>query len=181
MPPVTPQDRKRKASKGKGKYAATTWGAGGSVFEDLQVPSGQMCLARRPGVQGLIEAGVLRDIDTLSSIVDQKHIKRVEGRADPEVDVQSLIKDEASLLSILDVVDKVLCYVVVEPEILAVPAEMDDREDGVIYTDMVDIEDKMYIFNFAVGGTRSLETFRQQRDELMGSVDPVEAVAGDAT
>lgn len=179
MPPTTPQDRKRKTKKAaEDRYAPTSWGSTTSLFEDLTVPSGQTCLVRRPGVQGLIEAGVLNSLDSLTAIVDEKHIRRVNGEA--EIDVNSLANDSGSILNVLHVVDKVVCYVVVKPEVVMPPDDPDERSDDAVYVDMVDIEDKMFLFNFAVGGTRSLESFREERDQLVGSVEHVEAVAGDA-
>lgn len=176
MPPTAvPQDHKRKKSQQQeDKYAPTVWGTGGGL-EDLVVPSGQMCLVKRPGVQNLIEAGVLRDIDTLSAIVAEKHIKRVEGE-DPDIDTDSLAQDPEAIVNVLHVVDRVVTYCVVKPEILMTPNDPTSRKDGVIYADMVDIEDKMFVFNYAVGGTRSVEQFRQGSVAPVGSVDTEQAV-----
>lgn len=180
MPPTTPQDRKRKTSKAAApdRYAPTVWG-NKDFLEDLVVPSGQTCLVRRPGVQRLMEAGVLRQVDTLASIVAEEHIKRVKGE-EPEIDTDSLAKDEDALISIMDVVDRVMVHCVVKPEIVMAPTSIDDRVGGVIYSDMIDIEDKMFIFNFAVGGSRSVEQFRQESLAAMGGVDDVQDAADEA-
>lgn len=196
MPPTTrktPQDRKttRKTASAapgpqvhviedpEGKYAPTTWGSELGGAEDLTVPSGQMCLVRRPGVQGLMEAGVLRDIDSLSALVNEKHIKRVQGKAvgDGKIDAASLMQDKDGLKNLMHVVDRVICYVVMKPLITMTPNDPTSRVSGVIYADMVDLVDKMFIFQYAVGGTRGLEEFRQQLDTSVGSLGTVEAAS----
>lgn len=149
------------------KYAPTTWGSGGAGgLEDLTVPSGQLCQIRRPGVEGLIKAGVLQNVDSLTAIIHEKHIKRVNGKE--QLDVKSL--DEAAFDAIMHTVDKVVCFAVVQPQIQRTPDDVTNRKPGAIYADMVHMVDKMFIFNYVVGGTRDLESFRREFDELLGSV-----------
>lgn len=159
------------------KYAPDAWISGGvGGMEDLTVPSGQLCLVRRPGMEGLMKAGVLHNVDSLSQIVNEKHIKRVNGKATDEIDMTSLMKDSQGMEEVTNVIDKVICHVVVKPEIHRSPNDVTLRKPGVVYTDMVDITDKMFIFNFVVGGTRDLERFRGGLDALVGSVEDGEGV-----
>ena len=151
-------------------YAPTQWGTTGRL-EDVICPSGQRCLARRPGLQGLIAAGVIDKVDSLSAIVDQKHIKRMAGKQTKDIDARELMKDKESLQKILDLADQILVYVVVKPEILPNPARPEDRDETKIYADMVDLQDKMFLLNYAVGGTRDLERFRGELEESLGSLD----------
>ena len=72
---------------------------------------------------------------------------------------------------------------VVEPPVSPIPPEVEVngvlspglRDPDVLYVDEVDIEDRMFILNFALGGTRNLERFRE---ELADSVRPVQAGEG---
>ena len=48
------------------------------------------------------------------------------------------------------------------------------------YADMVDVNDKMFLFNFVVGGTRDLETFRGGLDSAVGGVEAGEGVSDEA-
>lgn len=179
------------------KYAATVWGQ--AKFQDLEVPSGQLCQVRMSGVQQLIGAGVLDSADTLTSLIDEKHIKRTQSRgkapAKPrvegdalknpdgtttKVDTNSLLKDPEKLARVFELVDKVTAHMVVQPEIkrpvklnekgVEIPLGGDEREDGVVYTDMIDLQDKMFIFQYAVGGDTDLESFRQRFGQSMASV-----------
>jgi len=54
--------------------------------------------------------------------------------------------------------------------------DMTGRQDDLVYADMIDIEDKMFIFNFAVGGTRDVEQFRAGSLQSLGSMDDVKDV-----
>lgn len=197
MPPSTPQDRKTSTKKTASsrprrtttrqpqpepekpqpvgeKYAASTWGTIGGM-EDLEVPSGQLCLVKRPGVQGLIQAGVLHKIDSLTALVQSKHINRVQpgaGGASVEgINVASLMEDPKALDDIMHTVDRVVCHVVVQPPVYMTPNDVTNRKPGVIYADMVDLIDKMFIFNYVVGGSSDLETFRSGLDVAVGGVE----------
>lgn len=161
------------------KYAPNVWlanGLGGT--EDVLLPSGQLVLVRRPGVEGLIKAGVLKDLDSLSALVSEEHIDRAEGKA--KVDIQAMVNDEERMANINRVVDKVVCYCVLKPEVHPTPDDVTLRKPGVVYANMIDIVDKMYLFNYVVGGTRDLESFRGELDELLGSMEPQQEVSGDA-
>jgi len=46
----------------------------------------------------------------------------------------------------------------------------DDRSPEFLYCSEVDFEDKMFIFQYAVGGTRDLERFRQEYSESLDSI-----------
>jgi hypothetical protein len=47
----------------------------------------------------------------------------------------------------------------------------DDRDADTMYADEVDFNDKVFIFNFAVGGTRDLERFRSEHGEFVAGVE----------
>lgn len=158
------------------KYAPDAWISGGvGGMEDLTVPSGQLCLVRRPGMQGLIKAGILHNVDSLSQIVNEKHLMRIEGKPD-QINMASLMEDDSGMDEVLHVMDKVICHVVVKPEIHRTPNDVTLRKPGVVYADMVDLVDKMAIFNYAVGGTRDMERFRGGLESALGSLEAGEGV-----
>jgi len=47
-----------------------------------------------------------------------------------------------------------------------------------IYTDMIGLEDKMFLFNFAISGVRDAESFRAQSQSAMGGVEDVQDLQG---
>jgi hypothetical protein len=159
------------------KYAPTTWGGGGNVPHDLTVPSGQICLVRRPGLDALMAEGLLGDLDSLTQIVNSAHIERVNGK--DTVNAQSMLKDVKSIENVIHLVNKVVCATVVQPPVFMPPNDVTLRKNGVIYADSVDINDKMFIFQYVLGGTADLERFRQQSQDAMGGVEALEGVQPD--
>lgn len=168
------------ATTTESKYAPTAWGSQGGQHE-LTLPSGQVILTKRPGPQGLMEAGLLEALDTLSAIVDGELIPKAEGQA-PELklDPAKLMQDPAKLESMLHMMNRIVAYVVIEPQVKMTPNDITNREPGIVYTDQIDMDDKSFILQFAMGGTKDLETFRAQSAAAVGSMGALPA-ASDAT
>lgn len=167
------------------KYTPTTWGR--QPYQDLEMPSGQMAQVRMPGVQQLVAIGVLDSTDSLSALIDKKHIKRVKGK--PAIDGPSLMKDPKNVLSLLQIVDKVTAYMVVQPTVqepfieedvdgkmTTRPLRDDERDPEVVYTDAIETIDKMYLFQYAVGGSADLAQFRERFEAGLGSLEAGESV-----
>lgn len=123
-----------------------------------------------------------------------------------EIDAKALMKSPDTLKKIVKLVDGVTPQVVVEPrvychyEVIDIPNQdtrmipEDERvcfECGVsrrvhkdeghgwvsaIYTDMIGLEDKMFLFNFALSGVRDVEAFRQGSQSAVGDLADVEGV-----
>lgn len=163
------------------KYAATAWSM--DRYIDLKFPSGQLAQVRRPGVPQLVAMGILDSADSLGALIAQKHIKRVRGSA--QVDAASLLKDPANLLTIMQLVDRITAYMIIQPKVENVAIEFEDdegkkkwrnrtedeREEGVVYTDAIEITDRMFLFQFAVGGSTDLATFRERFATALGSME----------
>lgn len=150
-------------------YAPTAWG--GSAYEDLRLPSGQLCLARRMGVEGLMKAGIIHDIDPLMGMV-QMHEARVAGKdtESNEKAMLDILKDESKMTSLFHMLDRIVCAVAVKPEVKMTPNDVTRRQDGVIYTDMIDLEDKMFIMMWTMGGAETVAGFRDQFEKSLGSL-----------
>ena len=147
------------------KYAPTVWG--GDSGEDLTVPSGQLCKVRRPGPTALINEGVLHSMDQLSGIVDT-YVRAVEGK--PQINVDDLMKDPNKIIEMIHIVDRVVCATVIEPKVAMTPNDQTSRQTGVIYADMIDLEDRFFIFHFVLGGSNDLKRFRSESEALVGDV-----------
>jgi len=63
----------------------------------------------------------------------------------------------------MTLVDKIVCSVLVEPVVLPVPEDEEDRTDDQLYVDEVSVDDKLHIFGFAVGGADELQPFPEQQ------------------
>jgi hypothetical protein len=147
-------------------------------FIDLELPSGGIAQVKRPNVQGLLKAGLLQSMDGLTGIVSTTTIPKAQGL--PGVDTAALMKDPESLKRILDMIDKIVLHVVVQPEVLPVPEDENDRDNSKTYIDEVDDDDKMFIMQHAVSGDTDLQRFRERAEIAMGSVAAVEAATAGA-
>jgi hypothetical protein len=159
------------------KYAPKTWGPASGLggVSDLLMPSGQLALVRKPGLQQLIVEGVLHRMDNLTALVDKKFIRKGPGDKQ-ELDVSKLLQDNEQMADILHNVDRVVCAVVVRPPVEMAPADVTRRQPGVVYVDSIEMDDKMFIFNYALGSSVDLESFRRESQAIVGGLDVVEGV-----
>ena len=159
--------------------------------EELLLPSGNVAVVKRPGPAVFLTQGLLPD--TLTPIVNDS-IRNGQGL--PPEKVKDLSESPEGIVSMLDAMDRVLVAVVLEPRVTyhrrpvldsdGNPAIDDkgketyedipenERDEDEIYSDDVDLEDKMFVFNFAVGGTRDLERFREEHSTAMGDIRSLE-------
>lgn len=179
--PRRPQDRQPKRQVA----TAATWGSKkkSSTFE-LDLPSGNTVLCKRVDMPTLLASGAFPD--TLMSIVSEK-IETATGQNDTpkEMDpavVKGVLEDPKKLGELFDAIDKIVPLVVAQPtvenhkrpiaegsvELEVIPDE--ERDDDVVYTDAIDLEDKMFIFQYAVGGTREVEDFRAELTSTVADV-----------
>jgi hypothetical protein len=166
---------KKRASGNPAKSVSTAKGWKRNKGEELELPSGNVALVKRPGPQALLSKGILPD--TLMPIVQQA-IKSGKGLR-PE-DTEAMMKDPEKIVEMLDAMDRLLVEVVVEPTVayhkeliddewVDIPADERD-EDTFVYTDDIDMDDKMFVFQYAVGGTRDLERFRHEHAAGLGNL-----------
>jgi hypothetical protein len=117
--------------------------------------------------------------NSLMDIVMKSLAAGEAGKAD-EIDTDELMaeamEDPEKLQGIFEVADAVTVYCVVEPQVLPTPTDTILREEDKLYVDEIDMDDKLFIFNFAVGGSRDLEPFRAATSGGVGSVPIVDIV-----
>lgn len=150
---------------------------------DVELPSGDTCQAKRPGVQGLIQLGLLDNFDQLTAIVQMDHIApNTPVAARPKVtDGQmrdaavALMNDPEALGGLLHMLDKLVAGIVVQPPVwidYQVKDETDEawearqakaEADDAVAVREIDMDDKMFLMNWAVGGSADLAAFRKGR------------------
>lgn len=140
---------------------------------ELELPSGNVCLARRPGVQAFISNGLIPNslMEILVPLLDDSRKPQTDKLQDLDAKVEalqdSLFKDPQKIEDLVDTADRVAIYCVVEPVILPVPQDDEGNEAPALkdpeklYVDEVDLEDKMFIFQWATGGLSDLKPFRE--------------------
>ena len=164
------------------KKYGSQWSKGMNAFVDLEMPSGELCQVREPNPRQLVSLGILDSYDKLSDLVQTKHIDRVKGKPSvpSDVDIAALANDPRKIMQMLEIADRVVEHMVVQPEVrrpirvdgvndkgepIEIKLRKDERDEDQIYTDMIDDIDKMFIFQYAVGVDPDLATFRKQWNE----------------
>lgn len=128
-----------------------------SKGEEVVVPSGNTALVKRVSIDVFLRKGVLPN--SFMPIIENA-LK--EGKA-PEIgDVASSL-DIDKIEEIMGMYDAVLLHIVIEPHVLPVPPPEEARDPDGLYVDDVDLEDKVFLFNWAVGGTADVEAFRKEQ------------------
>ena len=164
------------ARKSEGAPQATTassWRQQTREGTPLVVPSGNTCLVRpSSGLDMFVRNGHIPN--SLMPIIQDA----INKGKPPTMDQLDLEANPDLLESIIELTDTACIFMVLEPQIRPVPKDeageaipFNQRDEGdYLYVDEVMFEDKMFIFNWAVGGTADLETFRQ---ELSAGLEPV--------
>jgi hypothetical protein len=170
-----------------------------STAEEIDLPSGNVALVKRPGMEAFLTEGLFPN--SLMPII-QKAVNT--GRGLPPAKIKELTDDPKMVGDMFDAMDRVVARIVLEPKVVwhkefplgddgqpnldlpPVVIEDEDRAEWLskhkmdpdtIWTDEVFFEDKSFLFNYAVGGTRDLERFRGEAESSLASLQSVEAVA----
>lgn len=158
----------------------------------VELPGGNVIRVKRPGMTAFLEAGFLPD--PLADIVR----RQIAGGGDAKkVLAEDMFKKAVSgdisiLKTMMRTVDRIAAYCVVEPKVCWHEREVQrhenpevvdyevipdsERDPEVVYTDEMEDEDKMFIFQFAVGGSSDLTRFRDESARVMGDVPTGEGV-----
>lgn len=132
---------------------------------ELPLPSGNVCLAKRVGLQDLVRSGAVPN-SLLGMVQDQ--IDEAEGRTPKSVS-DFVLKDE-NLEVMAAMIDSVVVMTVLEPTVLPAPEEGEERDEELLYVDEVEDADKQFIFAWSVGGTGSFERFREESASALEGV-----------
>ena len=170
-----PQDFRPKQATSPGQWRRT------DLPHPLDLPSGNTCLVKRPGMPQLLSSGVLPD--TLTPIAEGA-IKAAEAgqkmEAEGAIDAkfQEIMADPDEQAKMWDAMDKVAALVVVDPVVVYYKYTQDqeipegykvgdvipDAERAsfgeVVWSDWVDFNDKLFIFQYVVGGSADVAQFR---------------------
>lgn len=153
-----------------------TWKSAGPQGTKLMLPSGNVCLCTNPGLQVFLEEGMIPN--SLMAIV----LESVnEGKGAPPSKLKEVENDPDMLRDAIALANAVTLRCVLAPPIAPVPAEGEPRDPDRLYVDELDLNDKMFVFQWVVGGTRDLERFREETSALVedlsdGEGDEQEAI-----
>lgn len=189
--------KSKSGNPAKKATAASAWKR--QKGEALELPSGNVALVKRPGPQVLLQEGIMPDTlmpIVTQAIQKGKGMKPTDLDLNDPAVVTDMIDSIDRLLVKVVVEPKVAYHKCLKtPEMggvtagpahevwVVIPEELRDgetecpncgkvheHEDAIIYADDVELEDKFFVFNYAVGGTRDLERFRSQQSAGLGDV-----------
>lgn len=165
--------------------------------EKVTVPSGQVVIARRIGMEGLIAAGILTEADSLTALVMSGPVedgkKRMAGhkaKAPKEPTEEELgkrlLENPDALAAMLTMADKAIPMICVQPEVhthVMNPGKPNQRlltnieratikkdNPGIVFVDQIDMIDKMHLFTWACGDLQALAAFRKPTDPDVDNV-----------
>lgn len=141
--------------------------------DSVLLPSGNTVIVRRPGMEKFLAAGFLPD--PLASEI-RKQIVQKSGKSAPadSTDLAKTLLEKGGaegVVAMMRMTDKVAAYCIVQPETRWHERETPnggfedipdpERDPEVLYTDEIEMEDKMFLFQYVTGGTSSLSQFRE--------------------
>lgn len=157
--------------------SANEWKQKASVGTLVTVPSGNTVRVRTPGMQVFMAQGVIPNglMPLLKEAMKQ-------GQGIPEEAAEAMVDDPEKINEILELADAVSLYCFVEPQLHEPPTHLVEveedgelkeirqvvplgdsaRDENLLYVDEVDLNDKLFVFQFAVGGSAKLEQFRTE-------------------
>lgn len=179
-------------SHNESKYTPSVWGT--RSLRDFKTPSGQLCQIRLVSVETLAADGYLDQLDLLTNKVATDVVAPAQGRrpqdhqkkqptkaeiaaAQSNPKIFGLFDKVADIVPMMAMVNKVVAYIVVQPEIRIAfhedgsPLAHDDREEGVVYADTISMEDRFAIFQTSIGEMGELSTFRKKSKKTVGDVE----------
>lgn len=136
--------------------------------QTLPLPSGLVIKAKRVELQTMIMQGSVPNplMETVSKALEKGQkadIAKMVGMDEGKLDL-NMVND------MYEMVNAVVMESVIEPKVHPVPEDQDDRDDDLLYIDEFDDTDKMFMFQWASGGTSDLEQFRRESDADMASL-----------
>lgn len=136
------------------------WARGGGAF-DFTTTSGNTCKIREVSLKDLVFDGVIDNIDTLSNIVNSKiSLKKGRTKSAAAQNGLELLRSASEIRDALQIMDKVVVHVVVDPKIHPDP-EDGNYDDDLVYLSRIPLEDRTEIFQRAVQEVKSAEPFRE--------------------
>lgn len=160
MAPRTPKTE----VKNRQVTTAEQWKLGRQPVK-LLLPSGNVCLAINKGMQFFIERG---DIPNSLMPIIQEAI--ADGTGGSPKKAQQIAATPEMLADSMRMMNLCVVECVVDPQIHMPPAEGEERFSHLLYADELDMEDKIFFFQWVVGGTSDIEQFRAQQTSAVADV-----------
>lgn len=150
--------------------------------KDVVLPSGQTCQVRaNMSLSDLIADGILSPeglmaefpeyapdatatVDESKPVGDQIDLKMDE--LDYGLMFAKILASRESTDRLWALINRIVCYTVISPKVRPIPADDVVRAASAIYVDYIELDDRAFLFNYALGGPDTVEGFA---NEVTGS------------
>lgn len=140
----------------------------GAKTVELDLPSGNKATLKRISLEEFIALDIIPD--SLMGIIESQMNKKPDKPVKKGASAADAVKDPRKMADMFTTMNRIAELVFVEPPVrchevvdgdakTVIPDE--DRDENFVYTDEIDINDKSFAFNFAVGGSKDLDRFRK--------------------
>lgn len=141
------------------------------------LPSGNAIVLKKTSITGFLAAGTIPN-SLMQTIQAAMNSKGGQTEKKIEAEVAKLLEDPEGMRDMFIAVDAFVCAVAIEPKVYPVPENEADRKEDQLYVDELELDDKMFIFQRAVGATDDAAPFRKESAPGVGSVPASKAVGG---
>lgn len=138
--------------------------------EPIELPSGNYIVLKKTSLSGFLQGGSIPNglMPILQGALAQRGKAEVQ---DQDEAVDEIMSDPSKLGDMFTAMDAYVCSVAIDPRVYPIPENEADRDDELLYADEMEDQDKMFIFQRAMGSTQDLATFRK---ESASGVEPVQ-------
>lgn len=164
------------------KYELTGWANSGPKLKDVTLPSGQVCQVKELQMEDILSMGIINQLDSLtgdliSGMDPSVPAKATSGRKktkkqlDEEANksILELMADPEKFGGMLDAINKIVVGCVVQPTVLPAVEET-EREQGRVYVDMIDFNDRITLFTEGFQGLGDMSKFRPGQGNGVGDL-----------
>jgi hypothetical protein len=123
---------------------------------------------KNPGIMELAHQGLIPN-GLMSTIMDS-----VQKGQEPSADS---LMEGVEVQDMFDMMANAIISMAVEPEIHPIPEAGEPRDPELLYIDEMDETDKMFIWQWATGGTDDVEQFRRESNNVLAALPGQQAVA----
>jgi hypothetical protein len=135
-----------------------------------ELPSGKVVRMILPGMHEFVTLDLIPN--SLMPFVEEA-IQAGGSKPMSQSQIKSMADNKQMLLDASEAMDRIFVHCVTEPIFQMPPTNREDREKGVLYVDMVGIQDKQFVFQRSMGGTVDLEQFRKEQSSVMETISAV--------
>lgn len=150
------------------------WKTPAKDVKPTTLPSGNSARLRRVSLQTFLKTGRVPNV--LMKPMKRAIEKKQEMTPD---ELKELMSDPEAIGEMFKLVDMIAVDAFIEPKLTPLPDdESEGRREDLLYVDEIDLDDKMFIFQWMVGGTSDLEQFRNEQSKQLAAVSSSENVGG---